>query len=155
MTAPAPLTLATGLTREYLLHHRLCPKGIGADRSLLVAKTTDSLLGGASDIAHAYGLPVTYETVERTELDRLIERLTTSAERSIELARIDTTNDDLATDVRDLANQPPVIRFVSLLLRDAYEAAASDIHLEATRTGLSARFRIDGVLEPAPEPPSS
>src|SRR4029077_1732899 len=30
----------------------------------------------------------------------------------------------------------------------------SDIHLEATRTGLSARFRLDGVLAPAPEPPS-
>jgi type II secretory ATPase GspE/PulE/Tfp pilus assembly ATPase PilB-like protein len=43
---------------------------------------------------------------------------------------------------------------VSLLVRDAYDAGASDIHLEATRTGLSARFRIDGVLAPAPEPPS-
>src|SRR5262249_44801657 len=28
------------------------------------------------------------------------------------------------------------------------------IHLEATRSGLSARFRVDGVLTPAPEPPS-
>src|SRR5437764_1237082 len=53
----------------------------------------------------------------------------------------------------DLANQPPVIRFVNLLVRDAYDAAASDIHLEATRSGLTARFRIDGVLGPAPEPP--
>jgi type II secretory ATPase GspE/PulE/Tfp pilus assembly ATPase PilB-like protein len=155
MTVPAPVTLASGLTREYLLHHRLCPKSIGADRSLVIARTADSLVGGASDIAHAYGLAVTYETVERAELDRLIERLTTSAERSVELARIDVNNDDLATDVRDLANQPPVIRYVSLLVRDAYDAAASDIHLEATRTGLSARFRIDGVLVPAPEPPSS
>jgi general secretion pathway protein E len=42
---------------------------------------------------------------------------------------------------------------VNLLVRDAYDAAASDIHLEATRTGLSARFRLDGVLAPAPEPP--
>src|SRR6185436_10831968 len=61
--------------------------------------------------------------------------------------------DNLTADVRDLANQPPVIRYVNLLVRDAYDIGASDIHLEATRSGLSARFRLDGVLIPAPEPP--
>lgn len=147
------LTLAPGLTRDYLLHHRLCPKALGADGTLIVAGTDDALLAGIDDIEFAYRLPVSRETVERQELERLIERLTTRTERSVELARIDTGNDDLATDVRDMANQPPVIRFVSLLVRDAYDAGASDIHLEATRTGLTARFRIDGVLVPAPEPP--
>ena len=57
------------------------------------------------------------------------------------------------TDARDLANQPPVIRFVNLLIRDAHEARASDIHLEATREGVRARFRIDGVLAEVPSPP--
>lgn len=151
---PRTLVLAPGLTRDYLLHHRLCPKAITAEGVLVVAATADALRGGADDISYAYRLAVAYEAVERAELERLIERLTTRAERSVELARVDTNTDDLATDVRDLANQPPVIRFVNLLVRDAYDAAASDIHLEATRTGLSARFRVDGVLVPAPEPPS-
>jgi general secretion pathway protein E len=39
-------------------------------------------------------------------------------------------------------------------MRDAHDAGASDIHLEATRDGLLVRFRLDGVLIPAPEPPS-
>jgi general secretion pathway protein E len=153
-SGPGLLALASGLTRDYLLHHRLCPKAISNDGVLIVAATADALRGGAPDIAYAYHLPITYETVERPELERLVERLTTRAERSVELARVDTNSDDLATDVRDLANQPPVIRYVNLLVRDAYDAAASDIHLEATRTGLAARFRVDGVLVPAPEPPS-
>jgi len=148
------LALAPGLTREYLLHHRLCPRAINADGVLVVAGTADALRGGAADISYAYRRPVVHETIERQELERLVERLTTRAERSVELARVDTNSDDLATDVRDLANQPPVIRYVNLLVRDAYDAAASDIHLEATRTGLAARFRVDGVLVPAPEPPS-
>jgi hypothetical protein len=152
--ASATLALAPGLTRDYLLHHRLCPKSIRGDGVLIVAATGDALRRGTEDIAHAYRLPIACETVERAELERLIERLTTRSERSVELARIDTSTDDLATDVRDLANQPPVIRYVNLLVRDAYDAAASDVHLEATRTGLSSRFRIDGVLVPAPEPPS-
>jgi len=154
LRAAAPLALAREVTRDYLVHHRLCPKMVREDGTLIVAGTSDALLGGIDDIAYAYGAPATYEAVERSELEQLIERLTTRAERDLELARIDTNSDDLATDVRDMANQPPVVRFVSLLVRDAHDAGASDIHLEATRTGLSARFRIDGVLVPAPEPPS-
>src|SRR5207248_8780368 len=119
-----------------------------------IAVSDGSLLSGAEDIAFAYRRRATYETVPPSELERLIERLTTRSERTIELARADQTADDLTTDVRDLANQPPVIRYVNLLVRDAYDMSASDIHLEATRSGLAARFRVDGVLVPAPEPPS-
>ena len=58
-------------------------------------------------------------------------------------------------DIRDLANQVPVVRFVSLLIRDAHDARASDIHLEATADGLRVRLRIDGVLSDLPSPPRS
>src|SRR5262245_21754694 len=150
---PVPFTLETGITRAYLLHHRVCPKAFADDGSLVIAVTDGSILAGADDIAFAYRRPATFETVPREELERLVERITTRSERSIELARTNQTSDDTA-DVRDLANQPPVIRYVNLLVRDAYDVAASDIHLEATRSGLTARFRVDGVLVPAPEPPS-
>jgi general secretion pathway protein E len=148
------LTLMGGLTRDYLLHHRVCPKGFADDGTLVIAVTDGSLLAGADDIAFAYRRAATLETVAREELERLVERLTTRSERTIELARADHAGEDLTGGVRDLANQPSVIRYVNLLIRDAYDVAASDIHLEATRTGLAARFRIDGVLVPAPEPPS-
>jgi general secretion pathway protein E len=59
----------------------------------------------------------------------------------------------MSADVRELASQPPVVRYVNLLIREAYDAGASDVHFEATRDGLSARLRIDGVLTPALEPP--
>ena len=158
--AERPLeSLPAELSRDFLAHHGLCPKVIASNGSLVVASTEGSLLDGADDIAFAYRLPFTIEPVSRSELEALIERLATRSDRSVELARVDAGSDDaagdaLAADVRDLANQPPVIRYVNLLVRDAYDAAASDIHLEATRTGLSARFRLDGVLAPAPEPPS-
>ncbi|HVX41696.1 MAG TPA: GspE/PulE family protein [Gemmatimonadaceae bacterium] len=148
------LTLVAGLTREYLLHHRVCPKTFSDDGALVLAATDDALLAGVDDVAFAYRRPCAVETVDRPELERLIERLTTRSERTIELARADVGADDTTADVRSMANQPPVIRFVNLLVRDAYDAGASDIHLEASRNGLSARFRVDGVLTPAPEPPN-
>ena len=61
--------------------------------------------------------------------------------------------DPLEADARDLANQPPVIRFVNLLIREAHDARASDIHLEATSSGMVVRLRVDGVLCDAPAPP--
>lgn len=149
------LALADGLTREYLLHHRMCPRALAEDGSLLVAVAPDALLDGLDDVGFAYGKAVTTEPVSAADVERLIERLTNRSERTIELARAgDSVEDDTTTDVRDLANQPPVVRYVNLLVRDAYDANASDIHLEATRIGLAARFRLDGVLSPAPEPPS-
>jgi general secretion pathway protein E len=148
------LPLAEGLSRDFLLHHRLCPWHVSAGGTLVVAADDASLLDGADEIAYAYGRPVQVERTTPDELERLVERITTRAERSIELARVGGGEDDLAADVRDLANQPPVIRYVNLLVRDAYDAGASDIHVEAARGGLTARFRLDGVLVPAPEPPA-
>ena len=54
MTQPAALMLANGLTRDYLLHHRVCPKTVSDDGSLVIAVTEGSFLGGADDVAFAY-----------------------------------------------------------------------------------------------------
>jgi general secretion pathway protein E len=46
-----------------------------------------------------------------------------------------------------------VTAFREPTIRDAFEANASDVHLEATRSGLISRYRLDGVLTPATSPP--
>jgi len=154
LLAVAPLDrLADGLTRDYLLRHRLCPLGTREDGKLLVGVAPDALLSGLDDVQFAYNQEVATQDMAHDELEQLIERTTAQNERTIELARVGSQEGEFDADVRDLANQPPVIRFVNLLVRDAYDATASDIHLEASRSGLTARFRIDGVLTPAPEPP--
>jgi type II secretory ATPase GspE/PulE/Tfp pilus assembly ATPase PilB-like protein len=164
MSQPSTTTfsLAEGLSREFLLHHRLCPKERREDGAIVVAVAPDVARNALDDIAFVYRASVVTEDMRGDEVDRLIERLTTRAERAIELLgendfdreHSPRPDDDLTTDVRDLANQPPVVRYVNLLVRDAYDAGASDIHLEAKRHGLSARFRLDGVLTAAPEPPA-
>jgi general secretion pathway protein E len=112
-------------------------------------------MSAVGEVAFAYGTAAQTEVVPLREIEGMIERLATNSGRSLELERIESEHDeDLATDVRDLVNQPPVVRYVNLLVRDAYDAGASDIHLEATRSGLSARFRLDGVLSAAPEAPA-
>ena len=56
-------------------------------------------------------------------------------------------------DLLHLANEAPVVRLVNLLLIEALDARASDVHLEGYPDGLRVRYRIDGVLQEAPSPP--
>lgn len=153
MESLAPL--AKGISRDYLLHHRLCPWRVDSGGALQVALGSTPLREALPEISCAYDLPVVTHDVSDSQLDRLIERVTSHADRSIELSRIagDDEHETREADVRDLVNQPPVVRYVNLLVREAYDARASDIHLEATQNDLVARFRLDGTLVPAPESP--
>jgi type IV pilus assembly protein PilB len=47
----------------------------------------------------------------------------------------------------------PIIRLVSLLLREAHRLGASDVHLEPLDKKFRVRFRIDGVLQEMQAPP--
>ena len=56
-------------------------------------------------------------------------------------------------DLVHLANEAPVVKLVNLLLLEALEARASDVHLETYADTFRVRYRIDGVLQDAPSPP--
>ena len=58
-------------------------------------------------------------------------------------ARIDVEDLSLASIAEDTS---PVIKLVNSTIYDALKLGASDIHIEATATGLHVKYRIDGVL---------
>jgi type IV pilus assembly protein PilB len=73
--------------------------------------------------------------------------------------RVDSDLDDLTATMEsevnhasDLANareavdDAPIVKFVNLLITQAVQDRASDIHLEPTERDLRVRYRIDGVL---------
>ncbi len=80
-----------------------------------------------------------------------------------ELADLDLEGEDLEmveeeeeADVRTLsreAEEKPVVRLVNLILREAINRGASDIHIEPYEKELRVRYRIDGVLHPVMTPP--
>jgi hypothetical protein len=51
---PPLVSLAVGLSCEFLLHYRLCPKQLGADGTVIVALAPDSGPEALDDIAFAY-----------------------------------------------------------------------------------------------------
>ncbi|MEK6733304.1 MAG: ATPase, T2SS/T4P/T4SS family [Candidatus Omnitrophota bacterium] len=60
-----------------------------------------------------------------------------------------------ADELRILANDVPVVRFVNLLLLQAVRDRASDIHFEPSEKEIAVRLRIDGKLRIVTPPPKS
>jgi type IV pilus assembly protein PilB len=55
--------------------------------------------------------------------------------------------------MEDLANQAPIVRFVNLVLFQAVQDRASDIHFEPFETEFRIRYRVDGALYEMSPPP--
>ncbi|MEM6258533.1 MAG: GspE/PulE family protein [Planctomycetota bacterium] len=62
-------------------------------------------------------------------------------------------NEEEDLDLEKQAGESPVIRFVNYLIYNAVKEGASDIHIEPQEKKLQVRYRIDGVLFDAMNPP--
>ena len=65
----------------------------------------------------------------------------------------DSNHAESTERLRDLAEEAPIIRIVSLIINRALELRASDIHIEPFENRLKLRYRVDGVLQEADAPP--
>src|SRR6266581_1180837 len=136
--SPLDLERATALSDrlapDYLEFYGLLPLGRQGER----VRGPEHQL--RATIRRAYGVePVTAET--------LIAGLGPS--RAEAAGDLELPLDDLV----QLANEAPVVQLVNLLLLEALEARASDVHLEGYADELRVRYRVDGVLQDAPTPP--
>ncbi len=61
---------------------------------------------------------------------------------------------DLAA-LRQQVEDAPVVRLVNLMIAEAIDQRASDIHVEPARDRVTVRFRIDGVLHEVMKPPKN
>jgi general secretion pathway protein E len=154
--------LSPELSDDYLEHHGILPMGV-EDGRLLVATWHEAVDPQAlDDLRLLSGAPVELVRLPEPEVRAAIRRvyapdsLTAEdliANLSEEPFRGDGDTDAALDDLVALANEAPVVRLVNLLLLEALEARASDVHLESYLGGLRVRYRIDGVLQDAPAPP--
>lgn len=81
--------------------------------------------------------------VPEMEVEKALERL--EEEIKEEAKRKDVEKEEFER----LVEEAPIIKMVAVILRQAVEGKASDIHIEPTRESLRVRFRLDGVLYPS------
>jgi len=80
----------------------------------------------------------------RSSLDRIVD--------DVDQERPADSEEDIER-LKDLASEAPIVRLVNSLFLRAYEARASDIHIEPAEGKLRVRFRIDGVMREADSAP--
>lgn len=75
------------------------------------------------------------------------------AEDTVKELAAAANQDDSADALANMANETPIIRFVNLILYQAVQDRASDIHFEPFEDEFKIRYRVDGALyEMAPPP---
>ena len=88
-----------------------------------------------------------YSELRATEhLGEILDHIDVTASRP------DDPEVDLAV-LRQQVEDAPVVRLVNLMIAEAIDARASDIHVEPARDRVTVRFRIDGVLHAVMKPP--
>ena len=153
---PAP----TGLDPEFCASRRLLP----------LAANGSQLALGLADPAHITALD---EARQRTGLEpravvveyhKLAARLKTAGAGMAEDALLEDELPALEfegespqeedTAIVSSVQEAPVVRFVSGILLNAIRQGASDIHFEPYESSYRVRFRIDGMLRVAAQPPA-
>jgi type IV pilus assembly protein PilB len=124
---------------------------------LLVAMADPANVFAIDDIRSLTGLEVKPLVATRADVIQAINRYhRADADMDDLTANIDVgdDNDDLAS-VKEVVEDAPIVKFVNLLITQAIQDRASDIHIEPAERELRVRFRIDGVLHEVMRSPKS
>ncbi|MEA5116100.1 MAG: ATPase, T2SS/T4P/T4SS family [Propionicimonas sp.] len=117
---------------------------------LLVGMVDPTDILAIDDVASVTDLSVEPVVVAQDALAQAFERYLRSDEELNDLSTMleeDAASDAPFVEVSEAgASDAPVVRFVNLLIAQAVNDRASDIHIEPGERELTVRFRIDGVL---------
>ena len=92
-----------------------------------------------------------YYGEESDSVSDILRELGADADIAKEVA--EATAGASGTDLENLANETPIIKFVNLVLYQAVQDRASDIHFEPFEDEFKIRYRVDGALYEMTPPP--
>ena len=140
---------------EFAMRHHLIPLRRNDD-TLVVAMADPLDISGIDDLHLLTGLDIAPMLALPGEIQRLCEYAYMSrmiqdvkeAERAVD----DEENLDV-DDLQKMAKEELVIQMVNLIINQAIQDRASDIHIEPFDKELRVRYRVDGVLHEVNSPP--
>ena len=88
---------------------------------------------------------------ETGDVSEILKELGADADIAREVSEAGAADDDRL--VESLANEAPIVKFVNLVLFQAIQDRASDIHFEPFETEFRIRYRVDGALYEMSPPP--
>lgn len=128
--------------------NELLPIGARGDH-LFLAVTDPGNLQAIDDVGSMTGYIVAPKVVSQTALYAAINRFVRADDELDALSEaigVEAAEDVVVESISPEDDDAPIVRFVNLLISQAVQDRASDIHVEPRSKDLRVRFRIDGVL---------
>src|SRR3989441_1718955 len=155
---PSPLPVVKTLSAKYLRQYTVCPVSI--ENGLLTVAIADPLNAVVlDDLRQFTGLAVklvvsSAEAITEA-IDRTYDGAATPLQRIVEGIEDESAGagEEDVNQLRDMAFEAPVVRLVNLLIENAIDAEASDIHVEPFEDTFRIRYRLDGILFDQEAPP--
>lgn len=112
-----------------------------------------------SEAAFASGCKLTLVLAPREQILSLIEeKYDVTVEKMVE--GMNNANDATGQpeeyfihDLQEKASEPTLINLVNLIISEAIQEGASDIHIEPFEKEMKIKYRVDGILQEVPPPP--
>jgi len=139
--------VSTSTARRY----EALPVAFADERTLIVAMADPANVRAVDDLAVMTGCEIRPAVASHDDIAAVVSRLT-QLDAAVVDAAVEQPDDGDAdsaaevVDLRESADDAPVIKLVNQIVAQAVERGASDVHLEPDGTQLRVRFRIDGVL---------
>ena len=138
--------------------HMVVPVGYEGNR-LVIAMADPANVIALDDVRTLAKIDLKPVVSTRSDVLAAIDRVYRSADELDTLtsaidARAEDDVEDLA-NIREVVEDAPIVKFVNLLITQAIQDGASDIHLEPAEYDLRVRYRIDGVLHEVMRSPKS
>jgi type IV pilus assembly protein PilB len=150
-TMGVDLSMAGMLPESTARHHNVMV--VGRDNGIpVVAASNPTDVFALDDLRTIMGRNFNVVVATRSQISAYIGRAFNSGgdaadmamEASLGMDGVQQVNG--VDDIQAVTEEAPIVRYVNLLILQALNERASDIHIEPTATDLRIRYRIDGVL---------
>jgi type IV pilus assembly protein PilB len=117
------------------------------DGKLVVAMSDPANVFAIDDIRSLTGIEVKPAVATKSDVNAAINRYhRVDGDLDDLTMSLEAEEEDDLSGLKEVVEDAPIVKFVNLLITQAIQDRASDIHLEPTERDLRVRFRIDGVL---------
>ncbi len=149
-TAGVDLAVAGALPESTARHHNVMV--IAQENGVpVVAASNPTDVFAMDDLRTIIGTHFTVVVATRSQISAYISRAFNSGDANdmameASLGIDGGTQESGVDDIQTITEAAPIVRYVNLLILQALNERASDVHIEPTEHDLRIRYRIDGVL---------
>jgi len=136
-----------GIKEQFARRHCVIPIAV-EDDTLTLAMADPTNVFTIDDVRSITCLDVRPVLADSHQIEHAIDRVWGDGndEEILRIAEEELEAEEELANLREVADDAPVIQFVNQLLARALNERASDLHLEPNPRNVRVRFRIDGVL---------